>query len=114
MPKHDESVPPLVIATNAAEGIAQTTLSFLTGALQAVATDLRAVHESLSAPGSREGPADDPHPGSLTAHLRSAIECVLADFLEPAIRTLGRAAITTATEAYEEWEKEEAWRPAEP
>jgi len=99
-----ETVQTLIFTTNATEGVAQTTLSLLTGALQAVATDLRAVHETL---------AEDARPESLTAHLRSAIECVLSDYLEPATRTLGRAAIATPIEVYEAWEEEERWQPAE-
>ena len=103
MHKRDEPLSPHCFTADAAEGVAQSALSLLTGALQGVVTDLRAVHESLRAPADTDAMAEDEISPVLTLHLRSSIECAIADHLEPAIQTLGEAAIVRSADLQKEW-----------
>jgi hypothetical protein len=70
---------------------AQTQLRRIVKELEAIRYRLLGVHATLPAPPQDALLADEEEPG-VAAALRSAIECALADRLEPAIRALHAAA----------------------
>lgn len=101
-----------LFATDISEALAQSSLSFLTGALGSIVTDLRAVYETLGEEEGAEAMAEGDLAPTLTFHLRSAIECTVLDHLMPAIRILGQAAIaTTADLEHSEHEEREEEPP---
>jgi hypothetical protein len=72
-----------------AEAAAQVQLRTVTEELAKIQTVLRGIAESLP-----PSPPDDEEPQEGAGALRSVIECVLADSLQPAIRDLQAAVLT--------------------
>jgi hypothetical protein len=71
---------------------AQTQLRRIVKELEAIRYRLLGVHATLPAPLEEAPLADEAEEPGLAPALRSAIECALADRLEPAIRALHAAA----------------------
>ena len=102
MQNQEQSALRNILATNALEGAAQIGLSLFIAALQSLVVDLRAIRETLDEPGDT-----DPVPDSLAYFLRATIEGVLVDYIQPAIRILSKAAVTTLEDLDHESKEEE-------
>jgi hypothetical protein len=111
MPAENTSPPPALLTESLSEGVAKSSLSLLTAALQAVVTDLRAVHQTLDDPPDAQAMAEGEIAESLSFQLRAVIESVITDNLGPAIESLGEAAITSAERLHREWQEREGRRP---
>lgn len=92
--------PPQSLAS-VAESAAQAELHALVEELKSFVKRLRAVHRSLAPPSDVEAAQEDQEDEDededeerdISTEIRSVIECVLADSLEPAIRDLQAAAL---------------------
>jgi hypothetical protein len=76
----------------AAEAEAQAALRAVVVGLEELRSRLEEVHAHLSPPPGEEARLVDEEGMSVSAELRAAIECVLRDSLDPAIRDLAAAA----------------------
>lgn len=75
----------------ASESLAQEELGAIAEELRGIEERLRAVHQSVAAPAEDEATQDAADEMDLATEIRTVIECVLADNLEPAIRDLQAA-----------------------
>jgi hypothetical protein len=73
------------------EARAQEELRTIAEELKGIETRLRAVHQSVAAPAEAEATQDADDEMDLATEIRTVIDCVLADNLEPAIRDLQAA-----------------------
>lgn len=73
---------------SASEARAQEELRRIVEELKSTGTRLRAVHQSVAAPAEDEATQDAADEMDLATEIRTVIDCVLADNLEPAIRDL--------------------------
>ncbi len=77
----------------ASEARAQEELQAITEELKGIEERLRSVHQSLAPPSEPEAAQDVEDEMDLASQLRTVIECVLTDDLEPATRELQEAAV---------------------
>lgn len=87
------------------EVAAQQELDRLVGTLREIKEVLEELHEILGEPRGEDGMAEGLLPETIRFSIRAAIECAVADRLEPAIRTLEAAARDTPEKLMREWRK---------
>ena len=75
----------------ASESAAQQEMRMIAEELKGIEERLRAVHQSLPLPSEAEAAQDMEEEMDLATQIRTVIECVLADNLEPAARDLQAA-----------------------
>jgi hypothetical protein len=105
MKKKGPPLPVAIFATTLPEDAAQTALTHAVAALKGIVTDLRAIYETLGEPYDGEAMSEGELPESPTFFMRSSIECVFDDYLDPLIATLGRAALITPAELERLWQE---------
>lgn len=87
------------------EVAAQQELDRLVGTLREIKEVLEELHEILGEPPGEDRMAEGLRPETVRFSIRAAIECVMADRLEPAIKTLEAAARDTPEKLMRDWRK---------
>jgi hypothetical protein len=103
--RQEATGPTNILATTTSEATAQMSTTLALANLQSVAVSLRAVREMLE--DSTENQAMDAGPESLGFFVRTSVEGVLVDNIEPAMRTLAKAATATREDLNREWHEQE-------
>jgi hypothetical protein len=105
-----DTAPTNILATTLPEAAAQISTSLALASLQSLAVDLRAIRDMLDI--STEDPTTDTRgPESLAFFVRSSIEGVLVDYLEPAMRMLAKATTATLESLIQEWREQQELPP---
>ncbi|HEX2225453.1 MAG TPA: hypothetical protein VHN15_14725 [Thermoanaerobaculia bacterium] len=87
------------------ETSAQRELDRIVGALREFQDVLEELHDDLGEPPEEDQMAEGLRPETVRFSIRAAIECVVADRLEPAIQTLDVAARDTPEKLMREWNR---------